>query len=179
SRLALAVLAALAGVAWPAVEDRRATGAGWVLAAAAAGTAAATVVGGTELIDPRAYAFLALAFLVAARAPWSSAAAGLALATPVPLCLVLGVAPPGVVPLGLFATISLGPLLLIRLASAVRALEDTRSTLAERAVLVERLRVEDELRRTVGAELGSIVAQGRRAAGPPSGAARPPRSSGC
>ncbi|MGQ0574720.1 MAG: hypothetical protein ACT4RN_11035, partial [Pseudonocardia sp.] len=54
SLLALAVLAALAWVAWPAREARRAPGARWVLAPAAAGPAAATLGGGTELIDPRA-----------------------------------------------------------------------------------------------------------------------------
>jgi len=62
------------------------------------------------------------------------------------------------------------------LVRAARQLQAARLTLAQQAVVRERLRIDGELRQTVGAALESIAAQGDRAAalaaGDPSAAAR-------
>lgn len=164
--VAASLLGPLAWIAWPAARGRRAAGASTVLVAMTAVAGAATVWGGADLIDATAYPILALAFLVAARPPWSFVGAGLAVIAPVPLCVAVGVTPPELIPIGLFGGLSLAPFVLLRLVAAVRALEDARAALAAQAVLVERLRIEDELRATVGAELAAIVELGRYAARP-------------
>src|SRR5262249_20029779 len=57
------------------------------------------------------------------------------------------------------------------LVGAARRLEQARLLLAEQALARERLRVDGELRRTLGAALGAIAARGQRARAPARGRA--------
>jgi two-component system sensor histidine kinase DesK len=53
---------------------------------------------------------------------------------------------------------------LVQLVASMRRLQATRVALAEEAVVSERLRIDDELRETLGAALAAIVAGGERTA---------------
>ncbi len=106
---------------------------------------------------------LAALVLVSVRPPWSLLLFAALVATPAPVCFALGQPEWAVY----FTVGMLGfpvPLaVLILLIRATRQLQDARLALAEQAVLRERLRIDEEVRESVGAGLATIAAQGRQA----------------
>jgi signal transduction histidine kinase len=106
---------------------------------------------------------LAVSVLIVLRPPWSFALFGAIVAAQTPLAIMLD--QPGMAP---FFTIAgalkgLPVFLLIWLVGAVRRLHAARRALADKAVARERLRIDEDLRHTVGTALESIAAQGKRA----------------
>jgi two-component system, NarL family, sensor histidine kinase DesK len=147
---------------WHATRGSRPAGAGWTLAAMAVVILGALPVIGTGWLTT--LHSLAVSVLIVLRPPWSLAAVALLLAAPWPLAVALG--DPG---WGAFYTISVvwrgaAVFVLVWLVGATRRLEDARLALADQAIARERLRIDAELRRTLGAALEAIVARGRRAA---------------
>jgi two-component system, NarL family, sensor histidine kinase DesK len=108
---------------------------------------------------------LAVAVLLVLRPPWSIALfAGIVVAQ-TPLAIALGHPE-----MASFFTLAgalkgLPVFLLIWLVGATRRLAAAREALADRAVAGERLRIDGDMRQTVGSALESIVAQGSRLAG--------------
>ncbi|MFF0341341.1 hypothetical protein [Kribbella sp. NPDC004875] len=115
---------------------------------------------------PRALSALALAVLIVVPAPWSWIPYVVLWLAPIPLARwsghpelwVWGVLPVNAV---------LGPYVLLRLIDSARALDATRRRLAADAVDRERLRIDEELRRTVGTELVAIAHWSDRALAAP------------
>ncbi|WP_160160972.1 histidine kinase [Actinomadura sp. K4S16] len=106
---------------------------------------------------------LAVSVLIVLRRPWSVALFGVIVAAQPPLAVLLGRPD-----MAAFFTIAgalkgLPVFLLIWLVGAVRRLHAARRALADRAVARERLRIDRELRETVGAALESITVRGERA----------------
>jgi two-component system, NarL family, sensor histidine kinase DesK len=135
----------------------------WTLAALAAIVTAALPFAVSNWLP--IYAVVAVSAVLVLPWPWSLLLAfGVAVAQ-APLVLAVGSPLPDAVtyyPLTVWwrATALFVPIWLL---GAIRQLEETRRSLAEDAVARERLRLDDELRRTVGAALDSIAARGRRA----------------
>jgi two-component system sensor histidine kinase DesK len=107
---------------------------------------------------------LAVSALIVLRPPWSLAAVAVLVAAPWPLAAAFG--DPG---WGGFYTISVlwrgaALFVLVWLVGATRRLQDARLELAEQAIARERLRIDEELRRTLGAALEAIAVRGERAA---------------
>ncbi|MGP4025822.1 hypothetical protein [Actinomadura sp. 3N407] len=144
-----------------AAQGTRPRGAGWTVAAMAA-----VIVGVTPHLGALwlgQFHALAVSVLIVVRRPWSFAIFGTIVAAQAPLAIVLG--RPDMAP---FFTIAgalkgLPVFLLIWLVGAVRRLHTARGALADKAVARERLRIDEELRHTVGTALESIAARGRRA----------------
>ncbi|MGW7681681.1 hypothetical protein ACWGID_13120 [Kribbella sp. NPDC054772] len=111
---------------------------------------------------PRALSALALAVLIVVPTPWSWILYAVLWLAPIPLARwsghpelwVWGVLPVNAV---------LGPYVLLRLIDSARELDATRRRLAADAVVTERLRIDEELRRTVGTELVAIAHRSDRA----------------
>jgi signal transduction histidine kinase len=101
--------------------------------------------------------------LVGVRPPWSLVLFAALVATPAPLSFALGqpqwAAYFTVGMLTYAVPLAVG----IRLIRAVRELQDARVALAEQAVVRERLRIDEEVRESVGAGLAAIATRGRRA----------------
>lgn len=146
---------------WYAARGSRPAGAGWTLTAMAVVILGALPVIGTSWLT--SLHSLAVSVLIIVRPPWSLlAVAGLA-AAPTPLAIAFG--DPR---WAAFYTVSViwrgaAVFVLVWLVGATRRLEQTRLLLAEQALARERLRIDGELRRTLGAALEAIVARGRRA----------------
>jgi hypothetical protein len=144
-----------------AAQGTRPPAAGWTVAAMAV-----VIIG----VVPYLGAFwlgqfhaLAVSVLIVLRPPWSFALFGGIVAAQTPLAIMLG--HPDMAP---FFTIAgalkgLPVFLLIWLVGAVRRLHAARRALADKAVARERLRIDEDLRHTVGTALESIAAQGERA----------------
>jgi two-component system, NarL family, sensor histidine kinase DesK len=151
-------------IVWPSMHGRppaapRATLAGMVVVA----------IAGTALTGPEwsvAYGSLGLAVLLVLRPPWSWVTFAVVVASVVPLSRAYGYPTTSdQVNIPLEICRALAPYTMIRLIGLVRRLDAARAELAGRAVEQERLRVDDELRRTVGAGLDKITAAGADAAG--------------
>lgn len=109
---------------------------------------------------------VAVAALITLRSPWSLAAVAGVVATSVLLVHALDDPIPGggayYYPVAvLFRAASV--IVPIWLVGAIRRLHDARVALAEEAVVRERLRIDDELRRTLGTALGAIAAEAQQA----------------
>lgn len=106
---------------------------------------------------------LAALVLVSVRLPWSLLLFAALVATPAPASFALGQpewAAYFTVGMLVYAVaLAVG----IRLIRAVRELQDARVALAEQAVVRERLRIDEEVRESVGAGLAAIAARGRQA----------------
>lgn len=146
-----------------AARSERPRGGAWTLAAMAVIIIGVLpLVGGNWVIE---FFSLAVSALIVTRPPWSwLMAAGLVAAT-VPVAQALG-DPYGQAPWFASAVICRGVTLfvLVWLAAALQRLHATRLALADEAVTRERLRIDGELRRTLGTALESIVGRGQRAA---------------
>jgi two-component system sensor histidine kinase DesK len=138
-----------------AARNRRPRGHRWVFA----GTAAA-IAGGLPVVHAdwiRGLYILTALVLVLVRQPWSLLLTVVLVAAPAPLAIAWGHT-------NWAAYFTLGLLLhgppvavLVWLAASARELRDARETLAREAVLRERLRIDEELRQTLGAALDTIT----------------------
>jgi two-component system, NarL family, sensor histidine kinase DesK len=140
--------------------------------AAPRATLAAMVVvaiAGTAWTGPEwsvAYGSLGLAVLLVLPPPWSWVAFVVVVLSAVPLSWAYGTTTASdQINIPIEIARALAPYTMIRLIGLVRRLDAARAELAGRAVEQERLRVDDELRRTVGAGLGEIAVAGADAAG--------------
>jgi two-component system, NarL family, sensor histidine kinase DesK len=144
-----------------ATRGARPAGAGWTLLAMAVVIIGALPVIGTSWLT--SLHALAVSALIILRPPWSLLVVAGLLAAPAPLAVAFG-APQWAA----FSTISVvwrgaSVFVLVWLTGAARRLQEARLMLAEQAITRERLRIDEELRRTVGATLKTIVARGQRA----------------
>jgi hypothetical protein len=146
---------------WYAARGSRPAGAGWtLLAMAVVILGALPFIGTSWLISLHS---LAVSVLIIVAPPWSLlAAAGLVAAT-APLAVAFG--HPQWAAFYIVSVIWRGAavFVLVWLVGAARRLEHARLLLAEQALARERLRIDGELRRTLGAALEAIAARGRRA----------------
>src|SRR5215475_8842818 len=160
---------------WHAARGSRPAGAGWtLLAMAVVILGALPFIGTSWLISLHS---LAVSVLIIVAPPWSLlAAAGLVAAT-APLAVAFG--HPQWAAFYIVSVIWRGAavFVLVWLVGAARRLEHARLLLAEEALARERLRIDGELRRTLGAALEAIAARGRRAACWPPGMPRRWRTS--
>jgi two-component system, NarL family, sensor histidine kinase DesK len=148
---------------WFAAHAIRPPGGTWTLAAMAAIIVGVLPLAGDAWVME--FSWLAVSVLIVVRRPWSYVIAiGLVAAT-LPAARLVG-DPRHAVAWYMLSTACRGVTLfvLVWLAAAIRRLQAARLALAEEAVTRERLRIDDELRQTLGAALESIVARGQRAA---------------
>jgi two-component system, NarL family, sensor histidine kinase DesK len=144
------------------LHGSRPVNAGWTLAAMAIVIVAATPIIGAGWLYM--FSSLALSVLIVVRPPWSfvlylGLAAALGLVT-----LVLGEPRWS----ALYSPLAVAEraatlFVLVWLVAAARQLQAARRALIDEAVLRERLRIEGELRTTVGDALAAIATQGQRA----------------
>lgn len=146
-----------------AVRGSRRVPAGWTLAVMAIIVVAATPVIGAGWLFM--FASLALSVLIVVRPPWSFAGyLALAVATG-PMALALGEPRWSALYFPITVAWRAATLfVLVWLVSAARQLQTARLALTDEAVLRERLRIEGELRATIGDALATIATGGRRAA---------------
>jgi two-component system sensor histidine kinase DesK len=146
---------------WHAARGSRPPGAGWTLAVMAVVIIGAVPVVGTGWL-PALHA-LAVSVLIVVRPPWSlPIVAGLAAAT-APLAIALG--DPEWAPYYAATVVWRGGsvFVLVWLVGATWRLQAAREALADEAVARERLRIDRELRSTLGAALEAIAAKAQRA----------------
>jgi signal transduction histidine kinase len=146
---------------WYATRGSRPAGAGWTLLAMAVVIIGALPVIGTGWLT--SLHALAVSALIVLRPPWSLLAVTGLLAAPAPLAIAFGDPQ-----WAAFAAVSVvwrgaAVFVLVWLTGATRRLQETRLLLADRAIARERLRIDDELRRTLGAALDAIVVRGEQA----------------
>jgi two-component system, NarL family, sensor histidine kinase DesK len=148
---------------WYAVHGARPPGGAWTLAAMALVIGGALPVVGTSWLT--ALPTLTVSVLIVVRPPWSLLIAAGLVSTPAPLAVALGDGEWA--PLYTASVIWQGASLfvLVWLLGANRRLQAARLALAEEAVARERLRLDGELHRTLGAGLETIVATGQQAEG--------------
>jgi two-component system, NarL family, sensor histidine kinase DesK len=144
---------------WHATRGSRPAGAGWTLTAMAVVILGALPVIGTSWLT--SLHSLAVSVLIVVRPPWSLLAVAALVAAPTPLAIAFGDAQ-----WAAFYTVSVvwrgaALFVLVWLVGATRRLQEARVLLAEEALARERLRIDGELRRTLGAALEAIVARGR------------------
>lgn len=146
---------------WHAARGSRPAGAGWTLTAMTVVILGAVPIIGTSWLI--ALSMLTVSVLIIVRPPWSFLAAAGLVAAPAPLAIVFGDA--DWASFYTAAVIWQGACLfvLVWLVGATRRLQAARLALAEEAVARERLRIDGELRRTLGAALETIVARGQQA----------------
>jgi two-component system, NarL family, sensor histidine kinase DesK len=147
---------------WFATRGARPPAGRWTLAAMAVVVLGALPVVGTSWLTT--LHSLAVSALIVLRPPWSLAAAAALAAAPWPLAAALG--DPA---WGAFYTVSVlwrgaALFVLVWLVGASRRLQDARLELAAQAIAGERLRIDAELRRTLGVALEAIAVRGERAA---------------
>ncbi|WP_433250776.1 hypothetical protein ACQPYK_04745 [Streptosporangium sp. CA-135522] len=144
------------------VRGTRPPHAGWSLA-----TMAVVIIGSVPLIGMDSlggFFSLSLSALLILRPPWCYAAFAAVVAVSVPLALALGATPATATFLTFAATTRALPVFLtLQLLTAIRRLHAARLKMAEEAVVMERLRIDDELGRTVGTALESLVTAAGRA----------------
>jgi two-component system, NarL family, sensor histidine kinase DesK len=146
-----------------AAQGARAPGGGWTLAAMTA-VVAATVVPLGDLWLPSLHV-VAVSALLVLQPRWSLPVVAVVVASQVPLPLLLDSQVPAA-PSYYLVTIlwrSAAVFVPVWLVGAVRRLEEARRTLADDAVLRERMRIDTELRDTLGAALDTIATRGREA----------------
>jgi two-component system sensor histidine kinase DesK len=143
------------------VRGSRPAGATWsLLAMAVVIIGAVPIIGVGWLSSLHA---LAVSVLLLVRRRWSLGIFLALVAAPIPLAVALGAPKYGPYYAVTVAWRSLTPIVLIWLIGVIRQLEAARLTLAEEAVTRERLRIDGELRRTLGAALETIANQAAHA----------------
>ncbi|NJP92861.1 hypothetical protein HCN51_25960 [Nonomuraea sp. FMUSA5-5] len=136
---------------------------GWSLAAMTVVVLGATPLAGN--MWPRAYTALVVSFLLVLPAPWSYLGYVAVVGATAPVAHALGLSW-AAAPWLTFSVLggSAALLLLTWLAAALTRLQAAREALAQRAVMQERRRIDDDLRHSLGGALESIAARGDRAA---------------
>jgi two-component system sensor histidine kinase DesK len=143
-----------------AARGARASGARWTLTVMALVIFGALPLAGIGWLW--AFSSLAVSVLLLLRPPWSTLCFVALVAAPVPLAFVFDDARLG--PYFAMAVVWRStPFVFIWLASAIRELENARQALVGTAVEQERLRIDAELRQTLGAGLQEIVDRGTAA----------------
>jgi two-component system sensor histidine kinase DesK len=146
---------------WSAARDVWGRRHQWAFAAMAALIIAMVPVAGVDWLG--GIYVLAALVLITQRPPWSLFAFAALAVTPAAVALAMG-HPQWASYFSLGVVIAAVPLaVVVSLIRAARQLQADRSSLAEQAVIRERLRIDGELRQTVGAALEVIAAQGNRA----------------
>ena len=143
------------------VRGARPAGARWTLGAMAVVIVGAAPLTGVSWVS-NLHA-LAVSVLLLARRRWSLVIFACLVAAPIPLAIALGAPTYGPYASIAVAWRSLVLLVVIWLLGAVRQLEATRLGLAEEAVTRERLRIDGELRQTLGVALEAIADQAEQA----------------
>jgi two-component system, NarL family, sensor histidine kinase DesK len=148
-------------VYWAARGERPPAGR-WTLLAMFAVIAAATPVAGSNWLP--AYADVAFGAVVVLRWPWALLAVTALAAGQAPLALALDSPVPAAASYYVFVLLRRASALFlpIWLVGAIRQLDGARRSLADDAVVAERIRIDGELRTTVGTALSSIAAGGTR-----------------
>ncbi|GAA2866753.1 hypothetical protein GCM10020220_065140 [Nonomuraea rubra] len=148
---------------WYAARAHRPPLGGWSLVAMTAVILGATPLAGN--MWPRAYTALVVSFLLVLPAPWSYLGYVVVVAAAAPVAHALGLSWTAA-PWLTFSVLggSAALLLLVWLAAALTRLQAAREALAQRAVMQERRRIDDDLRHSLGSALESIAARGDRAA---------------
>jgi len=146
---------------WYAARGSRPAGAGWTLLAMTVVILGALPLIGTSWLT--SLHSLAVSVLIIVCVPWSLLIAASLVAATAPLAIAFGDGQ-----WAAFYTVSViwrgaAVFVLVWLVGAARRLEHARLLLAEEALARERLRIDGELRRTLGAALEAIAARGRRA----------------
>jgi two-component system, NarL family, sensor histidine kinase DesK len=146
---------------WHATRGRRPAGAHWTLLAMAVVIIGALPVIGTSWLT--SLHALGVSALIVLRPPWSLLVVAGVLAAPAPLAIGFG--DPQWAAFYAISVVWRGAavFVLVWLVGATRRLQEARLVLAEQAIAHERLRIDGELRRTVGAALEAIVARGEGA----------------
>ncbi|MEV0235951.1 hypothetical protein [Nonomuraea sp. NPDC050786] len=136
---------------------------GWSLAVMAVVILGATPLAGN--MWPRAYTALVVSSLLILPAPWSYLAYVAVVAAAAPVAHTLGLSW-AAAPWLTFSVLcgSTALLMLVWLAAALTRLQAAREALAQRAVMQERRRIDDDLRHSLGRALEAIAARGDRAA---------------
>lgn len=147
---------------WFAVRGERPRAGHWTLAIMAVIIFAAFPFAGPHWF--RAFPALIIGALIVLRPPWSRIVAGTLLAVPLPAELIFTDNVPEAFwdATGVAWRVTV-LYVLVWLAASVQRLHNSRLALAEEAVARERRRIDDELERTLGIALESIVARGQRA----------------
>jgi two-component system, NarL family, sensor histidine kinase DesK len=143
------------------VRRSRPAGAGWTLLAMTVvilGALPFIGVGWLSALDS-----LAVTALLVIRWRWSLVVFAGLVAAPIPLAIALGASNYGPFYAVAVAWRSLALFVVIWLVGAIRQLQAARSAIAEEAVTRERLRIDGELRRTLGSALETITGQATRA----------------
>ncbi|MPZ28985.1 MAG: hypothetical protein GEV12_21955 [Micromonosporaceae bacterium] len=146
---------------WYAVRGARPPGGGWTLAVMAVVVIGALPVVGTGWLI--AFPMLAVSVLVVVRPPWSFLAVATLVAAPAPVTIAAGDAEWASYYTASVIWQGASLFVLVRLVGAARRLHAARLALAAEAVARERLRMDGELRRTLGTALAEILATGERA----------------
>jgi len=150
-----------AWLVWSAARDNWGRGQRWALAAMAALIIAMVPVAGLDGLGSL-YVLAALVLLIL-RPPWSLLVFAALMLLPTLVALAAG-QPQWASYFTLGVLLAGVPLaVVVGLVRAARQLEAARSALAQQAVIRERLRIDGELRQTVGAALEAIAVQGERA----------------
>jgi len=148
-----------------AARGARPRGTGWSLAAMAVVVGAVLPVVGVQWLG--ALYPLAASALLVLRPPWSIAAFAALLTVPAPVAFAFGEPGwAGYFTVGL-AMVGLVLAVPVWLVAAVRDLQSAREQLAEEAVIRERIRIEAELRQTLGTALEEIATTGDQALSTP------------
>lgn len=145
-----------------AARGRRAPAGGWTLVALTGVVAAALPLGDLWLST---FHVVAVAALLVLRPPWSLGVLAAVVAVPAPLAVLLD-SQVQAAPAYYSVTVlwrSAAVFVPIWLVGAVRRLQEERQALADEAVVRERLRIDTELRATLGTALEAIERQGREA----------------
>ncbi|WP_194244024.1 sensor histidine kinase [Nonomuraea phyllanthi] len=148
---------------WYAARAHRPPLGGWSLVVMTAIILGATPLAGN--MWPRAYTALVVSFLLVLPAPWSYLGYVAVVAAAAPVAHALGLSW-AAAPWLTFSVLggSAALLLLVWLAATLTRLQAAREALAQRAVMQERRRIDDDLRHSLGSALESIAARGDRAA---------------
>jgi two-component system, NarL family, sensor histidine kinase DesK len=142
-----------------AARGHRHPRAGWLAVAVAVPVLVVAPAVGTAWLP--AFGALGLAVLLVLPPRWAAPVFVAVLVAPFPLATALDWPPDGLWG-AVHVSKSLAVYALVRLSAAARQLEETRALLATDAIVQERLRIDEEMRRTVGADLAAIVEQGSR-----------------
>ena len=149
-------------VRW-AVRGARPPAGAWTLAALAAVVTAAVPLAGAYWLP--VFAVVAVSAVLVLPWPWSLAAATAVVLAQWPLSATVDHQLPAAPSYYAFTVWWRASALFVPvwLLGAIRQLESARRALAAEAVVHERVQIDDELRRTVGAELDAIATRGERA----------------
>jgi signal transduction histidine kinase len=152
-----------------AVRGTRPAHGGWTLLAMTVAVVAVTPwAGGTWLPS---YHMVLVSALIVLRPPWSLVAAGAVVVAQVPLATAVAEFLPAPESYYTLTVVwrSASVFVPVWLLATVTQLRATRRALADEAVVRERVRIDDELRETLGGALEAIVRRGERAAARPAG----------